>query len=39
MAGQSVGMVTREQPTQDIIQELIGEAIEALLHRQANSRS
>ena len=39
MAGQSVGMVTREQPTLDIIQELIDEAIAALLHRQANSRS
>src|SRR5262249_31728504 len=30
MAGQSVGMVTREQPTAEIIQELIDEAIEAL---------
>jgi len=39
MAGQSVGMVTREQPTREIIQELIDEAIEALLHRQATSRS
>jgi enoyl-[acyl-carrier protein] reductase II len=35
MAGQSVGMVTREQPTAEIIQELIDEAIAALLHRQA----
>lgn len=39
MAGQSVGMVTREQPTHEIIEELIAEAIQALLDRQASSRS
>src|SRR5260221_4589583 len=35
MAGQSVGMVTREQPTHEIIEELIAEAVQALLDRQA----
>lgn len=30
MAGQSVGLVTREQPTAEIIAELIGQAIESL---------
>jgi enoyl-[acyl-carrier protein] reductase II len=39
MAGQSVGMVTREQPTHEIIEELIAEAIQALLDRRASSRS
>jgi enoyl-[acyl-carrier protein] reductase II len=34
MAGQSVGMVTREQPTAEIVAELIGEA-EAALERRA----
>lgn len=38
MAGQSVGMVTREQPTQDILQELVDEALQALIGRQATSR-
>jgi len=35
MAGQSVGMVTREQPTAEIIAELIGEADAALSRRAA----
>ena len=30
MAGQSVGMVTREEPVADIIQELVDEAASAL---------
>jgi enoyl-[acyl-carrier protein] reductase II len=30
MAGQSVGMVTREQPTQEIISELVAQAVAAL---------
>jgi enoyl-[acyl-carrier protein] reductase II len=30
MAGQSVGMVTREQPTAEIIQELVSQAMAAL---------
>ncbi|GLR48133.1 2-nitropropane dioxygenase [Sphingomonas astaxanthinifaciens DSM 22298] len=34
MAGQSVGMVTREEPTADIIAELVGEAEAALGRRQ-----
>jgi len=38
MAGQSVGMVTRGQPTQDILQELVDEALQALIGRQATSR-
>ena len=33
MAGQSVGMVTKEQPTSEIIQELIEDALQALLDR------
>lgn len=33
MAGQSVGMVTREQPTQEIIDELVGQAADALAAR------
>ena len=33
MAGQSVGMVTREQPTAEIIAELVGEAETALERR------
>jgi enoyl-[acyl-carrier protein] reductase II len=33
MAGQSVGMVTKEQSTAEIIQELIEEALQALLDR------
>ncbi|MDY0882483.1 NAD(P)H-dependent flavin oxidoreductase [Dongia soli] len=39
MAGQSVGMVTREQPTQEILQELLDEALQALIGRQATSRA
>jgi hypothetical protein len=31
-------MVTREQPTQDILQELVDEALQALIGRQATSR-
>jgi len=34
MAGQSVGMVSKEQPTADILKEMIEEAISALLDRQ-----
>jgi enoyl-[acyl-carrier protein] reductase II len=34
MAGQSVGMVTSQQPTAEIIQELIGQAVAALAARQ-----
>jgi enoyl-[acyl-carrier protein] reductase II len=33
MAGQSVGMVTKEQPTAEIIQDMIAEAISALADR------
>jgi enoyl-[acyl-carrier protein] reductase II len=33
MAGQSVGMVTKEQATAEIIRELIEEALQALLER------
>jgi enoyl-[acyl-carrier protein] reductase II len=33
MAGQSVGMVTREQPTADILQELLAQALAALADR------
>ncbi len=33
MAGQSVGMVTAEQPTAGIIQELVGQAVAALAAR------
>jgi hypothetical protein len=32
-------MVTREQPTQEILDELIAEALQALIGRQATSRS
>lgn len=35
MAGQSVGMVTREQPTKDILDELVGQAAAALAARSA----
>lgn len=35
MAGQSVGMVTREQPTAEIIAELVEQAMTALAHRTA----
>jgi len=34
MAGQSVGMVTREQPTSEILAELIAQAVEALAARE-----
>jgi enoyl-[acyl-carrier protein] reductase II len=34
MAGQSVGLVTREQPTSEIIAELIEQAVEALASRE-----
>ena len=33
MAGQSVGMVTAEQPTAAIIAELVGQAVAALVAR------
>jgi enoyl-[acyl-carrier protein] reductase II len=33
MAGQSVGMVTAEQPTADIIAELVAQAVAALVAR------
>lgn len=35
MAGQSVGMVTQEQSTQDIIQELVGQAEQFLIRKYA----
>jgi enoyl-[acyl-carrier protein] reductase II len=38
MAGQSVGMVAKEQPTADIIQELIEEAVSALADRRQPDR-
>lgn len=34
MAGQSVGMVTREQPVADILEELVGQAVAALAGRE-----
>lgn len=34
MAGQSVGMVTREQPTAEILDELVGQAVAALAARE-----
>ncbi len=34
MAGQSVGMVTREQATAEIIEELVGQALAALMARE-----
>ncbi|HTC11905.1 MAG TPA: nitronate monooxygenase, partial [Acetobacteraceae bacterium] len=39
MAGQSVGMVTAEQPTADIIEELIDQAISALRARRDGAAS
>ena len=36
MAGQSVGMVTREQPVAEILAELVGQAVEALAQRNPN---
>jgi enoyl-[acyl-carrier protein] reductase II len=38
MAGQSVGMVAKEQPTAEIIQELIDEAVSALVDRRQPDR-
>ena len=37
MAGQSVGLVTREQSTQEIIDELIAQALDALIAREADA--
>jgi enoyl-[acyl-carrier protein] reductase II len=37
MAGQSVGMVEREQPTAEIIAEIVGQAVAALAAREADS--
>lgn len=37
MAGQSVGMVTREEPVADIVASLLGECEAALSHRTANA--
>jgi len=34
MAGQSVGMVTREQPTDEILRELVEQALDALSARE-----
>lgn len=39
MAGQSVGMVTKEQPTQEIVAELVAQAEAALTQRQAQAGS
>jgi enoyl-[acyl-carrier protein] reductase II len=36
MAGQSVGMVTEEQPTQAILEDLVGQAVVALSAREAS---
>jgi enoyl-[acyl-carrier protein] reductase II len=38
MAGQSVGMVTREQSTADILAELVDQALAVIAARQARSR-
>jgi enoyl-[acyl-carrier protein] reductase II len=38
MAGQSVGMVTKEQPTQAILDELVEQAVTALASREAAER-
>jgi enoyl-[acyl-carrier protein] reductase II len=38
MAGQSVGLVVREQSTQEIIDELIAQALDALIAREASGR-
>ena len=35
MAGQSVGMVTREQSVKDIIDELVAQAVDAIAAREA----
>lgn len=37
MAGQSVGLVTREQSTQEIIDELIAQALDTLIAREADA--
>jgi len=37
MAGQSVGMVAKEQPTAEVIQELIEEALSALMDRRTRA--
>ena len=37
MAGQSVGMVTAEQPTAEIIQSLVDQAADALIQRAASA--
>ena len=37
MAGQSVGLVTREQTTREIVAELIGQAVAALAAREAEA--
>jgi len=37
MAGQSVGMVTREQTTAEIVDELIGQALDALVARESEA--
>src|SRR6201987_336286 len=39
MAGQSVGFVTREQSTAEIIEELVGQALAALAARSEHSRN
>jgi enoyl-[acyl-carrier protein] reductase II len=39
MAGQSVGMVTREQPTAEIIDELVDQAVAALVARHQPTRA
>jgi enoyl-[acyl-carrier protein] reductase II len=39
MAGQSVGMVTREQPTAEIIDELVEQAVAALVARHQPTRA
>jgi enoyl-[acyl-carrier protein] reductase II len=38
MAGQSVGMVTREQPVAEILRELVDQAVDALLAREEGAR-
>ncbi len=35
MAGQSVGMVTREQPTREVVEELIDQALDVLVARES----
>jgi enoyl-[acyl-carrier protein] reductase II len=39
MAGQSVGMVTSEQPVADILRELVDQAIDALVAREESDRT